>query len=114
VGEERVLWGTDSIWYRSPQDQIQAFRTFQITEELQERHQYPALTPALKARVFGRNAAAVYGVDPVRGQRKTQQDHLKQVRTAYQTAPAPSLATYGPKTSGEFWTLQRQRGGWPA
>jgi hypothetical protein len=24
-GEDRVLWGTDSIWYGSPQDQIQAF-----------------------------------------------------------------------------------------
>ena len=30
VGEDNVLWGTDSIWYGSPQDQIQAFRTFQI------------------------------------------------------------------------------------
>ena len=26
-GENNVLWGTDSIWYGSPQDQIQAFRT---------------------------------------------------------------------------------------
>jgi hypothetical protein len=25
VGEDNVLWGTDSIWYGSPQDQIQAF-----------------------------------------------------------------------------------------
>ena len=30
VGEDNVLWGTDSIWYGSPQDQIQAFRSFQI------------------------------------------------------------------------------------
>ena len=34
VGEDNVLWGTDSIWYGSPQDQIQAFRTFQIADEL--------------------------------------------------------------------------------
>ena len=27
-GEERIMWGTDSIWYGSPQDQIQAFRAF--------------------------------------------------------------------------------------
>ena len=31
VGEDNILWGTDSIWYGSPQDQIQAFRTFEIT-----------------------------------------------------------------------------------
>ncbi len=32
-GEGNVLWGTDSIWYGSPQEQIVAFRTFQISAE---------------------------------------------------------------------------------
>ena len=32
IGEERVVWGTDSIWFGTPQDQIQAMRTFQISE----------------------------------------------------------------------------------
>ena len=32
VGADRVLWG-------SPQDQIQAFRAFQIAEPLRERHE---------------------------------------------------------------------------
>jgi uncharacterized protein len=64
LGPERILWGTDSIWYGSPQDQIQAFRAFEITPELQERHGYPALTPARKAKILGTNAARVYGVDP--------------------------------------------------
>ncbi len=40
VGENNVLWGTDSIWYGSPQDQIQAFRSFQIAPELREKHGY--------------------------------------------------------------------------
>ena len=39
-GENNVLWGTDSIWYGSPQDQIQAFRTFQIAPELRDKHGY--------------------------------------------------------------------------
>ena len=26
VGEDRVLWGTDAIWYGSPQPQIMAMR----------------------------------------------------------------------------------------
>ena len=38
LGEENVLWGTDSIWYGSPQDQIQAFRVFQISAELRGLH----------------------------------------------------------------------------
>jgi len=63
VGADNVMWGTDSIWYGSPQPQIMAFRAFQIAPELQERYGYPALTPELKAKVFGRNAARVFGVD---------------------------------------------------
>ena len=53
VGEENVLWGTDSIWYGSPQDQIQAFRSFRIADELVERHGYPALTPGSRPRSSG-------------------------------------------------------------
>ena len=32
LGPERILWGTDSIWYGSPQGQIDAFRAFTISE----------------------------------------------------------------------------------
>ena len=42
-GEDHMLWGTGSIWYGTPQWQIEAFRRFQIPEELQETHQYPPL-----------------------------------------------------------------------
>src|SRR2546425_1610190 len=61
LGEDNVLWGTDSIWYGSPQDQIQAFRAFEISTEFQELYGYPALTPAIKAKVHGQNGARVYG-----------------------------------------------------
>ncbi|MEP7055855.1 MAG: amidohydrolase family protein [Actinomycetota bacterium] len=67
VGADNVLWGTDCIWYGSPQDQIQAFRAFEISPEFQERYGYPALTKELKAKVLGLNAARVYGVDPIAG-----------------------------------------------
>ena len=49
LGPDRLLWGTDSIWYGSPQDQIQGFRTFQISDEFQDCHGYPKLTADLKA-----------------------------------------------------------------
>ncbi|HZQ56747.1 MAG TPA: amidohydrolase family protein [Acidimicrobiales bacterium] len=64
VGSHRVLWGTDAIWYGSPQPQIAAFRAFQITPAFQERFGYPALTDDVKRAVFGLNAAALFGVDP--------------------------------------------------
>ena len=68
VGEDRVVWGTDSIWFGTPQDQIQAMRTFQISEQLQEQYGYPALTDELKAKIFGLNSARLYGIEPITGQ----------------------------------------------
>lgn len=66
VGEDNVLWGTDSIWYGSPQGQIQALRAFRISRELQEKHGYPALTDTIKRKILGLNAARLYGVPAVR------------------------------------------------
>jgi hypothetical protein len=63
VGPERILWGTDSIWYGSPQDQIDAFRAFSIGPEAQERFGYPALTDEVKRRILGHNAAELHGID---------------------------------------------------
>jgi hypothetical protein len=65
VGENNVLWGTDSIWYGSPQDQINAFRTFCIMPEFQERYGYPALSRALKAKILGLNACKLHRIDPI-------------------------------------------------
>ena len=64
VGDKRVLWGTDAIWYGSPQAQIMAMRAFQITAEYQDRFGYPALTNEIKDAIFGLNAAALFGIDP--------------------------------------------------
>jgi predicted TIM-barrel fold metal-dependent hydrolase len=63
LGPERILWGTDSIWYGSPQGQIDAFRAFAITEQLQEEHGYPLLTDAAKQLILSGNARRLYGVD---------------------------------------------------
>jgi hypothetical protein len=64
VGEDNVLWGTDCLFYGSPQPMIRMLKAFQISEELQERYGYPALTRELKAKILGLNGARLYGVDP--------------------------------------------------
>jgi hypothetical protein len=64
VGEQRVLWGTDAIWYGSPEPQIMAMRAFQISPEYQDTFGYPALTDDVKREMFGLNAATLFGVDP--------------------------------------------------
>jgi hypothetical protein len=64
LGQNRVMWGTDAIWYGSPQPQIMAMRAFQITAEFQDTYGYPALTDDVKANIFGLSAADLFGIDP--------------------------------------------------
>lgn len=64
-GPSRILWGTDSTWYGSPQSLIDAFRPFTIPAAMQEKFGYPALTAEIKDMILGRNAAALYRIDIV-------------------------------------------------
>jgi uncharacterized protein len=66
VGEDRILWGTDSVWYGPPQFLIDAFRAFRIPERMQEQFGYPALTANAKRKILGVNATDLYGIDPAR------------------------------------------------
>lgn len=110
-GEDNVLWGTDSIWYGSPQDQIQAFRTFQIADSLREAHGYPELTPQLRAKIFGLNAARPYGIGPDEVRKRAgARDAIAQRRQAYAVQPDPSFTTYGPRNRREFLTFKRLGG----
>ncbi len=113
VGEDRLLWGTDSIWYGSPQDQISAFRAFQISPELRAAHDYPELTPRLRAKVFGLNALAPYGIDLSEVQKRAARDIVTDMRLAYAERPGPSLLSYGPKTRREVLTAWRLHGSRP-
>ena len=107
MGENNVLWGTDSIWYGSPQDQIQAFRTFQISEELREAHGYPEITPGLRARIFGLNATVPYGISADEVRKRARNDSLSRTRHAYLENPSPHFDTHGPTTRREFLALRK-------
>jgi len=67
MGSDHVCWGTDSVWFGSPQWQIEALRRFEIPEDLRRRHGFEPLGPAdspVKRRIFGENSARLYGIDP--------------------------------------------------
>ena len=98
VGEDNVLWGSDSIFYGSPQDQIQTFRTFQISEQFQERFGYPALTDEIKRKVLGLNALRLHDVDPIAAKCTFTREELEQIRT---TIPA-AYETFGPRNTAEL------------
>jgi predicted TIM-barrel fold metal-dependent hydrolase len=95
LGPGNVLWGTDSIWYGSPQDQIDAFRAFEITAEAQERFGYAPLTAEVKAGILGGNAARLYGVDVVGARCESAAADAQALRA---DPPSPD-ALLGPRTA---------------
>jgi hypothetical protein len=67
LGPDRVLWGTDSVWYGSPQWQIEALRRLRMPADLAERFGLADLGAAdgpVKAGILGLNAAPLYGLNP--------------------------------------------------
>jgi predicted TIM-barrel fold metal-dependent hydrolase len=95
-GADHVLWGTDSIWYGTPQWQIEAFRRFEIPQALIERHGYAPLTRAVKAQIFGLNAARVFGVDVNAKRNEIPKDYVSRMKMAYlEEGPTPSHRWYG-------------------
>src|SRR3989440_12771998 len=46
MGVDHVLWGTDSVWYGSPQWQIEALRRLEIPEDMQKKYGVAALRDA--------------------------------------------------------------------
>lgn len=109
-GEDNLLWGTDSIWYGSPQDQIQAMRAFEISPAFRERFGYPELTKKMKAKIFGLNALKPYKVSLDEAKKRASVDSLAQRRHAYLERPNPSFATHGPKTRREFLNFRANGG----
>jgi uncharacterized protein len=75
LGADHVLWGTDSVWYGSPQWQIEALRRMEIPLDLRKMWQFAELGPAegtVKNKIFGGNAASIYGVDVRAFQKKAE------------------------------------------
>jgi hypothetical protein len=106
-GENNVCWGTDSIWYGAPQDQIQAFRTFQISREFQERYGYPELTPTVKAKILGLNSARLYGVDPITTTCRIDPADMDAIRQTSFEASGEGHYTLGPTTPDQVAAVAR-------
>ena len=95
VGPKRIAWGTDSLWYGSPQKEIVALRKLQFTEKAKEFYNLPygldgdvedptkpAPTPARTIRngILGRNAAAAYNIDADARRNAIACDKISQLR----------------------------------
>jgi uncharacterized protein len=66
MGFDHVVWGTDSVWYGSPQWQIEAFRRLEIPADMAQKHGFAPLGAAdgaVKSAIFGYNSARLYKLD---------------------------------------------------
>lgn len=114
VGEDRVVWGTDSIWYGTPQPQIEAFRALEISTELQETYGYPALTKEIKAKVFGLNAAKVYGIDPKATRNAIKENYqMKILKASLDEIDAQRPIVYGPTSRRDVLRMLMAHRGLP-
>ncbi len=74
-GEDRIVFGSDSVWYGSPQWQIEALWRFQIPDVFpasagggtRAQFGYPQLTETAKRKILGLNNARLYGIRNVDG-----------------------------------------------
>ncbi len=97
MGPDKVLWGTDSVWYGSPQWQIEALRRIEIPADLRQRYGFAPLggpDSAVKRAILGRNAASLYGLQlPAKGKHPIwHNDRLAGLKDAYQKDPAIAKA----------------------
>ena len=96
VGADHVIWGTDSIWWGSPQWQIEAFRRFQIPEMLQDKFSYQPISTQDRAQIFGLNSARLFAINVKEARQAIPGDSLSRMKVAYETEGAlPSMTQYG-------------------
>lgn len=62
MGEDRIVFGSDSVWYGSPQWQIEALWRFQIPAALRKQYKYPELKESTRRKILGLNSAKLYGI----------------------------------------------------
>ena len=98
MGFDHVVWGTDSVWYGSPQWQIEAFRRLEIPEDMAKKHGFAPLGPAtgaVKSAILGYNSAGLYKLDLRAELPAIEVDKFAGWREASLREGTRSNATYG-------------------
>src|SRR5881296_3813329 len=105
LGADHIIWGTDSLWYGSPQWQIEAMRRLEIPDDMQKKHGFKPLGPAdgpVKKAIFGGNSARHYGLKPKIAQHGITTDKIAAIKAEY-------LAAGGARTNARYGYVARER-----
>jgi uncharacterized protein len=81
MGPDQVVWGSDSVFYGSPQWQIEALRRLEIPDDMMKKMNWKTRLggpdSAVKRKIFGENSARLYNYP---------------IRTAYETLNGDQIA----------------------
>ncbi len=86
LGADRVLWGTDSVWFGSPQWQIEALRRIEVPEDLRKKFGWAPLGAAdglTKSAIFGYNTARLYKLNLRAARAGATTDRMAQLKKEY-------------------------------
>ena len=86
LGADHVVWGTDSLWYGSPQWQIEGLRRLEIPEDMQKKHSFAPLGPAdgiVKNAIFAGNSARLYNIHMKAAQGVITTDKIAAIKAEY-------------------------------
>jgi predicted TIM-barrel fold metal-dependent hydrolase len=106
LGADHVIWGTDSLWYGSPQWQIEALRRLEIPADMQKKYGFAALGSAdgpVKSQIFARNSARLYRLEMKAAQGAITGDKIAGIKAEYQ-------ALGGERSNARYGYVQRVTG----
>jgi hypothetical protein len=86
LGADHVIWGSDSVWYGSPQWQIEALRRLEIPDDMQKKHGFAPLGPAdgaVKSAIFAGNSARLYSLQMKTALGAISTDRIAAIKAEY-------------------------------
>ena len=100
LGADHVVWGSDSVWYGSPQWQIEAMRRLEIPDDMMQKQGWKTklggADSKVKRMIFGENSARLYDYKIADAYDKLPHDQLTKMKQAYEAAGADrNNAFYG-------------------
>jgi predicted TIM-barrel fold metal-dependent hydrolase len=89
MGADHVVWGSDSVWYGSPQWQIEAFRRLEVPDDIMQKMGWKTKLGAadgkIKNMIFGENSARLYKYKIQAEYQDLTHDQLALMKEHYET-----------------------------
>jgi len=105
LGADHVLWGSDSVWYGSPQWQIEAMRRLEIPDDMRTKHGFAPLggpDGVVKSAFFSGNAARLYKINQRAALGSITGDKIAAIKAEY-------IASGGMRSNARYGYVHRSR-----